>query len=253
MGAAGLTGNVTVKNDYSPPLFYIHNNQLWNFHNASTIYPVNVVNATQSSQLPLQIVVGKAKGDVVKGGSWRWQGTMLFYEYGSAHNSGVYYSCQDTNGFMGLFLFLKGWVSLLILSAAPRLTCVIRIPGRQLRQAAPYLQCIVLCVLGSSASVRALLYLRCRLSKKTVYNSLLVHSITLCRGHAHHLTRLLRQSRKSFSSGRHTCGDRPTSVSECPHASRRRRGRTVPSAPSRLRTALSDALRTEPCRTPEHG
>ncbi|EKM59164.1 uncharacterized protein PHACADRAFT_191481 [Phanerochaete carnosa HHB-10118-sp] len=104
----GLTGNATVKKDSAPPLFYIHNNQLWNFHNASTIYPVNTVNATKSSQLPLQVVVGKPGSDVVKGGSWRWQGTMLLYEYGSTNNSGVYYSCQDTNGLMGLFLFLRG-------------------------------------------------------------------------------------------------------------------------------------------------
>jgi hypothetical protein len=72
-----------------------------------------VVNSTLSSQLPLQVVVGdQPKLRVVKGGGWRWQGTMLFYEHGSAHNSGVYYSCQDTNGLMGLFLFMQGSVKI---------------------------------------------------------------------------------------------------------------------------------------------
>lgn len=104
----GLTGNATVKTDNSPPLFYIHNSQLWNYHNASTIYPVHVVNSTRSADMPLQVVIGTPRGDVVRGGVWRWQGTMLFYELGSANNSGVYYSCQDTNGLMGLFLFLRG-------------------------------------------------------------------------------------------------------------------------------------------------
>lgn len=89
----------------NPPLFYIHNDQLWHYHNASTILPVNVQNATLSSQLPLQLVVG-SKREGVKGGGWRWQGTQLVYEQGKASNSGVYYSCQDTNGLMGLFMFM---------------------------------------------------------------------------------------------------------------------------------------------------
>lgn len=67
---------------------------------------MNVHNSTLTSELPLQLIVGK-KQEGVKGGSWRWQGTMLFYEQGSATNGGVYYACQDTNGLMGLFLYLK--------------------------------------------------------------------------------------------------------------------------------------------------
>ncbi|KIP07043.1 hypothetical protein PHLGIDRAFT_19290 [Phlebiopsis gigantea 11061_1 CR5-6] len=106
-GDTGTPGNITVRQDRSPSLFYIHNDQLWHYHNASMILPVNVLNSTASAQLPLQVVVGNKRGGV-KGGSWRWQGTRLFYEQGSADNSGVYYSCQDTNGLMGLFFFLKG-------------------------------------------------------------------------------------------------------------------------------------------------
>ena len=74
--------------------------------NATTILPVNVRNSTLSSQLPLQLVVGNER-DGVRGGSWRWQGTQLIYEQGKATNQGAYYSCQDTNGLMGLFLFTK--------------------------------------------------------------------------------------------------------------------------------------------------
>ena len=91
-----------------PPLFYIHGSQLYNYHNASTIYPVQVVNGTRAEGMPLQVVVGSPRGDVVRGGTWRWQGTQLFYELGTANNGGVYYGCQNTDGLMGLFLFLRG-------------------------------------------------------------------------------------------------------------------------------------------------
>ena len=95
---------MTVVNTRNPPLFYVHGSQLWHYHNATTILPVNVRNSTLSSQLPLQLIVSD-KRDGVKGGSWRWQGTQLIYEQGKTTNSGVYYSCQDTNGLMGLYLF----------------------------------------------------------------------------------------------------------------------------------------------------
>ncbi|KAH8105955.1 hypothetical protein BXZ70DRAFT_917551 [Cristinia sonorae] len=107
----GLPGNATVYRAKSPPLFYIRNDQLWHFHNETTIYPVQVHNSTASSELPLQVVVGDKPGKLtkrteVKGGLWRWQGTMLRYEQGS-HSTPVFYSCQDTNGLMGLFLFVE--------------------------------------------------------------------------------------------------------------------------------------------------
>lgn len=140
----GSTGNATVRRSRTPALFYIHNNQLWNYYNASTIYPVHVVNSTLSSQLPLQIVVGDpGRQKVVKGGSWRWQGTMLFYEHGSAHNSGVYYSCQDTNGLMGLFTYLTGSVFLLAVSAPAVLMHTLT--DLQPRLDAPCSRCIASC------------------------------------------------------------------------------------------------------------
>ncbi|CAL1700940.1 unnamed protein product [Somion occarium] len=107
----GLPGNATVYRNKSPPLFYIHNNQLWHFHNESTILPVHVHNSTLTSKLPLQVVVGDrdpklAKRTLVRGGNWRWQGTMLRYEQGD-NSTPLFYSCQDTNGLLGLFLFLE--------------------------------------------------------------------------------------------------------------------------------------------------
>ncbi|OBZ70452.1 hypothetical protein A0H81_09886, partial [Grifola frondosa] len=114
----GYPGNATIYRNKSPPLFYIHQNQLWHYHNDSTILPMNVHNSTGSPQLPLQLMVGKTR-DVVTGGKWRWQGTMLFYEHGSQTNQGLFYSCQDTTGLMGLFLFLQWSVSFIILFGAP--------------------------------------------------------------------------------------------------------------------------------------
>ncbi|KAJ3531836.1 hypothetical protein NM688_g7517 [Phlebia brevispora] len=102
----GSPGNATVKATDYPPLFYVHNGQLWYYHNVTTIWPVNVYNTSLTSRLPLQLKVG-TKQEGVRGGDWRWQGTMLFYEQGSATNGGVYYSCQDSNGLNGLFLWLK--------------------------------------------------------------------------------------------------------------------------------------------------
>ncbi|KAH9918215.1 uncharacterized protein BXZ73DRAFT_105341 [Epithele typhae] len=86
----GNPGNVTLYRNRSPPLFYVHQNQLWHYHNESAILPVNVHNSTQSAQLPLQLV-----------------GTMLFYENEQRTNQGLFYSCADVNGLNGLFLFLQ--------------------------------------------------------------------------------------------------------------------------------------------------
>ena len=102
----GNPGNVTMYRNRSPPLFYIHQNQLWHYHNESAIMPVNVLNSTGTEGLPLQLAVG-AKPDGVPGGRWRWQGTRLFYENGAQTDEGLFYSCADVNGLNGLFLFLQ--------------------------------------------------------------------------------------------------------------------------------------------------
>ena len=111
MGLAGLPGNLTMYRNKSPPLFYIHQNQLWHYHNESTILPVNVHNSTQAAGLPLQMIAETKPGGV-PGGKWRWQGTMLFYENGPQNNQGLFYSCQDVNGLNGLFLFLQWYAPL---------------------------------------------------------------------------------------------------------------------------------------------
>ena len=103
----------------SPPLFYIHQNQLWHYHNDSTILPVNVHNTTGSAQLPLQLIADPAPGGV-PGGRWRWQATMLFYENGAQNNEGLFYSCADVNGLNGMFLLLQ-WCVLRTVSVFPRL------------------------------------------------------------------------------------------------------------------------------------
>ena len=97
---------MTLFRNTNPPLFYIHQNQLWQFHNESTILPINVHNTTKSGQLPLQLIADRKQGGV-PGGRWRWQATMLFYENGSQDNQGLFYSCADVNGLNGLFLFLQ--------------------------------------------------------------------------------------------------------------------------------------------------
>ena len=101
----GDPGNITVSTKNDAPLFYVYNDQLWHYHNSSTILPVNVQNSTSTSQVPLQLATGKTR-DGIRGGGWRWQGTQLIYEQGKSTNSGVYYFCRDMNGLMGLFTTL---------------------------------------------------------------------------------------------------------------------------------------------------
>lgn len=103
---AGLPGNATIYRNQSPPLYYIHQNQLWNYWNETRILRMNVHNSTKQAQLPLQMVL-EEKPSGVPGGRWRWQGTMLFYENGVQNNQGLFYSCQNTEGLMGVYLFLQ--------------------------------------------------------------------------------------------------------------------------------------------------
>ncbi|KAI0796783.1 hypothetical protein C8Q75DRAFT_729641 [Abortiporus biennis] len=103
----GSPGNATIRRDNAPPLFYVYQSQLYNYHNDSSILPVQLHNSTMSSKFPLQVVVGdtgkQAKKTLVKGGSWRWQGTILRYEHGP-YSTPLFYSCLDVNGLMGLFV-----------------------------------------------------------------------------------------------------------------------------------------------------
>ncbi|KAJ7904501.1 hypothetical protein B0H14DRAFT_2491202, partial [Mycena olivaceomarginata] len=91
----------------APPLFSLHKNQLWQYRNWTTIYPVVVKNTTLVDGVPLfQLTLGKQHTGVVSGGTWTWRGTMLQYNLGSSGNSGIYYTCPlgDTTG---IFMFLE--------------------------------------------------------------------------------------------------------------------------------------------------
>ncbi|RDB22858.1 hypothetical protein Hypma_010204 [Hypsizygus marmoreus] len=107
LDSPGHPGKLTIlPNTKAPPLFYINRNKLWQFNNETSIFHVNVLNETQSDGYPLQLVVGK-KQTGLTGGSWRWRGTMLYYDHGPAGNSGLYYSCRLADGSYGVFMFLR--------------------------------------------------------------------------------------------------------------------------------------------------
>ncbi|KAJ6599073.1 hypothetical protein DFH09DRAFT_1021844 [Mycena vulgaris] len=92
----------------SPPLFSLNQNQLWQYRNESTIYPVTVVNTTLVEGVPpLQMVLGKQRSGAVTGGSWEWRGTMLRYTLGfSGNTGGIFYACPTAGG-TGIFMFLE--------------------------------------------------------------------------------------------------------------------------------------------------
>ncbi|KAJ6539332.1 hypothetical protein B0H19DRAFT_1269659 [Mycena capillaripes] len=92
----------------APPLFAVSKNQLWQYRNESTIYPVAVKNTTLVDGVPpLQLVVGKQRTDVVSGGTWQWRGSQLRYELGSVGNAGVFYLCALEDNTSGIFMFLS--------------------------------------------------------------------------------------------------------------------------------------------------
>ncbi|KAJ7179142.1 hypothetical protein C8R46DRAFT_1211744 [Mycena filopes] len=110
----GEPGNLTAlpmqpRGRGSPPLFSLAQNQLWQYKNESTIYPVLVRNSTHIPGVPpLQMVLGKQPaGTIVRGGTWQWRATMLRYELGTSGNSGVFYSCSLDDGTAGIFFFLS--------------------------------------------------------------------------------------------------------------------------------------------------
>ncbi|KAJ7890817.1 hypothetical protein B0H13DRAFT_2340815 [Mycena leptocephala] len=93
----------------APPLFAVSQNQLWQYRNESTIYPVAVKNTTLVDGVPpLQLVVGKQRTGTISGGTWKWRGTMLNYELSeSARNGGVFYFCPLEDNTTGIFMFLS--------------------------------------------------------------------------------------------------------------------------------------------------
>jgi len=95
----GQPSNLTIlPKSQLPSLFYIYHNQLWQFNNETSIYPVDILqNSTDLPSFPLQLVASK-KQTGLKNGIWRWRGTMLYYDHGGAGNSGLYYSCPVNDG-----------------------------------------------------------------------------------------------------------------------------------------------------------
>ncbi|KAJ6515909.1 hypothetical protein C8R45DRAFT_1141061 [Mycena sanguinolenta] len=92
----------------APSLFSVVENNLWQFKNTTTIYPVVVKNTTLVDGVPpLQLVLGKQKSGAVSGGTWLWRGTMLQYRLGLGGNGGVFYNCSLQDGTTGIFMFLE--------------------------------------------------------------------------------------------------------------------------------------------------
>ncbi|KAJ7095378.1 hypothetical protein B0H15DRAFT_829310 [Mycena belliarum] len=88
-----------------PPLFSVKQNQLWQYRNETTVYPVTILNTTLVDGVPpLQMVLGKQRSGTVTGGAWEWRGTMLRYTLGASGNGGIFYTCE---GVAGIFMFLE--------------------------------------------------------------------------------------------------------------------------------------------------
>ncbi|KAJ2931734.1 hypothetical protein H1R20_g5353, partial [Candolleomyces eurysporus] len=118
----GQPGNVTIRVDEkSPSFFFVRKNQLYQYVNDTTIYPVNVHNVTIDRVPPLQLVLGK-KPDGLPGGTWRFSGSMLYYDFPGRNDDlmrtnnnpeylkyfrsqGLFYTCAFPNGGSGVFMF----------------------------------------------------------------------------------------------------------------------------------------------------
>ncbi|KAF7776158.1 hypothetical protein Agabi119p4_4551 [Agaricus bisporus var. burnettii] len=104
----GAPGNITLWGiSRRPEWFYIRQNKLYQVINSTAIYPVNAHNITGTDGHPLQLISAENhKGN--RYGTWRWQGSMLFYEEGNLNNGGLFYECKLENQGRGpgVFTFL---------------------------------------------------------------------------------------------------------------------------------------------------
>jgi hypothetical protein len=99
------------------PAFILSNGQLYNYVNETAVFPVNIINASHIIQstkeypvfLPVQLALG-GRREGIGAGTWRWRGTMLYYDHGNTgqSNGGVFYKCAPDNDSEGLFMFLQG-------------------------------------------------------------------------------------------------------------------------------------------------
>ncbi|KAK7061709.1 hypothetical protein R3P38DRAFT_3490612 [Favolaschia claudopus] len=102
--APGEPGNLTAIPTVklrAPSLFSVSREQLWQYKNWTTIYPVVVKNTTDIDGVPpLQLVLGKQRSGTVIGGRWRWQGS-------AGGNRGIFYTCPLEGNGAGIFMFLE--------------------------------------------------------------------------------------------------------------------------------------------------
>ncbi|TDL29888.1 hypothetical protein BD410DRAFT_798357 [Rickenella mellea] len=99
----GIPGNVTILEGQYPLIWYTNSGKLFQLNNSTSVMYVNVMNVTGTAPIGLKLELGnKAKG--VRGGTWSYRGTMLWYELGKKTNYGLFYSCFDKDGYMGVYI-----------------------------------------------------------------------------------------------------------------------------------------------------
>jgi hypothetical protein len=86
--------------------FYIFKDRLWVYRNESAIWPVSLVNVTETPGFPLQLVVGTKPFGVTQG-TWSWWGTMLHYDHGAEWQ--MFFLCPMPY-MTGIFLYTAPYV-----------------------------------------------------------------------------------------------------------------------------------------------
>jgi len=107
--AEGVPGEATISDSdgTAPPVFFVNQRQLWQLTNQTSILAVNLQNVTGKAPVPLKLVLEQEQGGV-EGGTWRWQGSRLFYDYGKLSNNGLYFACDEGDGSKSVYTSLQG-------------------------------------------------------------------------------------------------------------------------------------------------
>ena len=104
-----------------PDTFFVRKGQLYQYVNDTTIYPVNVYNVTMPRVPPLQLRTER-KPDGLRGGTWRFAGSMLYYDFPGRdddyvlkennaeylkyfRSQGLFYYCDFYDTTSGVFMF----------------------------------------------------------------------------------------------------------------------------------------------------
>jgi len=107
-GPPGEPSNVTIDTvRKDPPLYFVDRQQLYQWTNDTYILSVNVLNSTTSEEdpMPYKLVLDTEKHGL-KGAVWRWRGTDLHVDYLNMSNRGHFYTCKNSAGRIGTYLFL---------------------------------------------------------------------------------------------------------------------------------------------------